>query len=342
MIKKLINSNKIYKRLKLPSILKYYTYSKLTKNYSNEEEFIEDKNKAIEEMLNISYINVLNINFITGESIRYDILSENLFCEKIVPLSYTYNIFNSINYQGIILYNLKQDNKIYYAEYNIKCCDIEKYTMKQILNFPIKRCIKIILINNGNDLFILGKKNANLFDNNLNAFYICNFRIKPIVTEYIVHGEYNITYNNYTVCIQTKKKLMFMNRTVKKDMNICTGFDQIDNIDINNLGQNFVGDDNNLNGNNNNIQDNINEMIEFQENLMNAFGGDMDLIIENLDNLDELNNNLPNLPPLHSSSIFQLNEEGIKSCFLNVLDISQKYFVVLSSKKIRKKNRPLK
>ena len=344
MIKKLINSNRIYKRVKLPSIQKYYTYSKLTKNYSNEEDFIEDKNEAREEKLNISYIDILNINFITGEAIRYNILSEALFCEKIVPLSYTYNIFNSINYQGIILYNLKQDNKIYYAEYNIKFGDIEENTLMKILNFPIKRCIKIILINNGNDLFILGKKNANLFDKNLNAYYICNFRIKPIVTEYIVHGEYNIIFNNYTVCIQTKKKLMFMNRTLKKDMNICSGYDQIDNIDINNLGQNFVGDDNNSNGddNNNNIQNNINEMIEFQENLMNAFGGDMDLIIENLDNLDELNNNLPNLPPLHSSSIFQLNEEGIKSCFLNILDINQKYFVVLSSKTIRKNNRPLK
>ena len=70
---------------------------------------------------------------------------------------------------------------------------------------------------------------------------------------------------------------------------------------------------------------------------MNALGGDMDLLIQNLDNLNNLN-----LPPLHSSTIFQVNEEGIKSHFLNLLNMNDKYFVVLSSKKIKKINNPLK
>ena len=155
----------------------------------------------------------------------------------------------------------------------------------------------------------------------------------------------NIIYNDYTVCIQTKKKLMFMNRIIKKDMNICSGINNIDNIDINNLGQVFIDeennnlDDENNNNNelNNNINDNINHIIEFQNNLINALGGDIDLIIENLDNINNLN-----LPPLHSSSIFQMNEEGTKSNFINIYKISEDYFVILSLKKIKRMNVNLK
>ena len=128
-----------------------------------------------------------------------------------------------------------------------------------------------------------------------------------------------------------------MNRTIKKDVNICSGSDLIDNIDINNLGQEFI-DDNDIENDNNNIQNNnIDNIIAFQNNIMNALGGDMDLLIQNLDNLNNLN-----LPPLHSSTIFQVNEEGIKSHFLNLLNMNDKYFVVLSSKKIKKINNPLK
>ena len=330
IIKKLINSNKIYKRANIPLIGKYYNYSKLTKNYLNEENFLEDKNIATEEKLNALYLDVLNINFVTGEAIRYDIVCENLPCEKIVPLSYSYNVFNSINYQSVILYNLKQDNKLYYGEYNIKFKEIEENTLKQILDFPIKKCIKIILINNGHDLFILGNKTLNIFNLVFNAYYICNFKTKPIITEYKFQGEYNIIYNNYTVCIQTKKKLMFMNRTLKKDMNICSG---LENADANNP------DEIDYNNVNDNIGNNMNDFIQLQENLINAFGGDINLIIDNLDNLDDLN---INLPPLHSSTIFQVNEEGIKSNFLNILNINQNYFIVLSSKKIKKNNSPLK
>ena len=339
IIKQIINCNRIQKRVKMPELDKYYTYTKLTKNYSNEEEFLEDKNHAIEEKLNFSYLDVLNINFITGEIIRYDILSEILHCEKVVPISYNYNLkYNSINFQEIILYNLKQDKKIYYGEYNIKYNEIDEESLIKLIDVPIYNCIKIILINKGIDLFILGKKNNNPFNTSLNAYYIGNFRIKPIVSEYKIHGEYNIIFNDYTICIQTKNKLMFMNRTIKKDVNIFSGKDLVDNIDINNLGQDFIDDNDMENNNNNNIQNNnVDDIIAFQNNIMNALGGDMDLLIENLDNLNNLN-----LPPLHSSTIFQVNEEGIKSHFLNLLNMNDKYFVVLSSKKVKKLNNPLK
>ena len=48
------------------------------------------------------------------------------------------------------------------------------------------------------------------------------------------------------------------------------------------------------------------------------------------------------MPPLHSSSIFKINEEGIKSSFENILKIDEKFFVVLSSKKVKKLNSLLK
>ena len=94
---------------------------------------------------------------------------------------------------------------------------------------------------------------------------------------------------------------------------------------------------NNNNELNNNINDNIDHIIEFQNNLINALGGDIDLVIENLDDINNLN-----LPPLHSSSIFQMNEEGIKSNFINIYKISEDYFVVLSLKKIKRMNVNLK
>ena len=348
------------KRVIINEIKNYYTYSKLTKNYLNQEEFLEDKNNAMEEELEIRYENVLHINFITGEGIRYNINSENLKCEKIVPISYNYNLrYNSTNYQGMIVYNYKNDNKIYYAEYNIQFNELENDSLTLLINEPIINCIKIILINNGNDLFILGKEaNNNFLNDNLNAYYICNFKKKPIVTKYLVNKEYKIIYNNYTICIQNKKKLMFMNRTTKKDFNISPVLNKIDDINLNNLGQAFIDDDinndndnnnnNNINNNNiinninnniinNNINDNIDQIILFQENLLNNFNGDMDLLIENIDNI-----NMANLPPLHSSSIFQVNGVDTKSYFQNILKVNENYFAVLSTKTIKKEQNNLK
>ena len=346
------------KRVIINEIKNYYTYSKLTKNYLNQEEFLEDKNNAMEEELEIRYENVLHINFITGEGIRYNINSENLKCEKIVPISYNYNLrYNSTNYQGMIVYNYKNDNKIYYAEYNIQFNELENDSLTLLINEPIINCVKIILINNGNDLFILGKEtNNNFLNDNLNAYYICNFKKKPIVTKYLVNKEYKIIYNNYTICIQNKKKLMFMNRTTKKDFNISPVLNKIDDINLNNLGQAFIDDDinndndnnNNINNNNiinninnniinNNINDNIDQIILFQENLLNNFNGDMDLLIENIDNI-----NMANLPPLHSSSIFQVNGVDTKSYFQNILKVNENYFAVLSTKTIKKEQNNLK
>ena len=96
-----------------------------------------------------------------------------------------------------------------------------------------------------------------------------------------------------------------------------------------NNNNNIINNNNIFNNNN----DNIEHIIEFQNNLFNALGGDVDLILENLDDLNNLN-----MPPLHSSSIFQMNEEGIKSNFINIYKISEDFFIVSSIKKIKTNN----
>ena len=63
----------------------------------------------------------------------------------------------------------------------------------------------------------------------------------------------------------------------------------------------------------------------------------MDLLIENIDNI-----NMANLPPLHSSSIFQVNGVDTKSYFQNILKVNENYFAVLSTKTIKKEQNNLK
>jgi hypothetical protein len=130
IVNQFINCNEFNKRVDIPEIKKYYQHSKMTKTYLNENQFLEDKNHAVEEILNTSFSNVLNVNFVTGETFKYNITTDNCFCEKITPISYCYNMkYNSsnyFNYQEVILYNLRQDKKIYYAIYNVKCQMIEK------------------------------------------------------------------------------------------------------------------------------------------------------------------------------------------------------------------------
>ena len=335
-------------RFDIPEIKYCYSYKKLTKNFLNEEEYIQDKNHSTEEILKISYSDILNINYIIGKGIKYDISSENCYCEKIVPLTYSYNLkYNSINYQDILLYNFRNDKKIYYAQYNIERNTLESETLKLLINEPINNCDKIILINNGLDLFILSKERINFFKEIYYAYYIYNFRENHVINKYEINDKNNIIYNDYTICIQTKKKLMIINREIKKDINIFPEHNNINNINENNLVQEYVEEDNNIIdnenennnaiNNNNNIQDEINNIIEFQDNLINAFGGDLDEFFENL---DEINNG--NLPPVLSSSVFQVNEQGIKCHFLDTYKIDEKYFVVLSSKKVKKINSLLK
>ena len=75
-----------------------------------------------------------------------------------------------------------------------------------------------------------------------------------------------------------------------------------------------------------------------------AFGGDEQGLFENLNNLEQIANNFNNinLPPLQASSVFQVNEEGIKSNFIDIFKIDENYFIVLLVKIVKKVNIPLK
>jgi hypothetical protein len=326
LVSKLLKCEDFSSRKEIIEIKKYFEYNKLTKNYGSEEEYINDKNHAKEEEVDTSFEDILKINFITGEGIRFNISNEECYCEEIVPLSYSYNLnYNSTSYQDVIIYNYKQDKNLYYALYNIQDKKIETESLMPLIKGKINGILKLVLINNANDLFIIVNKSVEVFKIKKIAYYISNFRVKPLINKYEMDDNYKIIYNDFTICIQTKKRLMFMSRIIKKDMNICKNQSNIDDININNLGQQYadIQENNNLdneeqNGDiiqdNNNIQNEINNIIQLQNNLLEAFGGDEQGLFENLNNLEQIANNFNNinLPPLQASSVFQINEEGIK------------------------------
>ena len=356
LVNKLLKCEDFPSRKDIIEIKKYFEYNKLTKNYSSEEEYINDKNHAKEEEVDTSFEDILKINLITGEGIRFNISNEECFCEEIVLLSYSYNLnYNSTSYQDVIIYNFKQDKNLYYALYNIQDKKIEKESLMPLLNEQINGILKLVLINNANDIFLIVNKNVEVFRIKKIAYYISNFRVKPLIHKYEIDENYKIIYNDFTICIQTKKRLMFMSRIIKKDMNICKNQYNIDDININNLGQqyydiqennNMINEDQNdaIIQDNNNIQNEINNIIQLQNNLIEAFGGDEEGLFENLNNLEQLANNFNNinLPPLQASTIFQVNEEGIKSNFIDIFKIDENYFIVLLVKMVKKANIPLK
>ena len=356
LVSKLLKCEDFSSRKEIIEIKKYFEYNKLTKNYGSEEEYINDKNHAKEEEVDTSFEDILKINFITGEGIRFNISNEECYCEEIVLLSYSYNInYNSTSYQDVIIYNYKQDKNLYYSLYNIQDKKIETESLIPLIKGKINGILKLVLINNANDLFIIVNKSVEVFKIKKIAYYISNFRVKPLINKYEMDDNYKIIYNDFTICIQTKKRLMFMSRIIKKDMNICKNQSNIDDININNLGQQYVDiqENNNMdneeeNGDiiqdNNNIQNEINNIIQLQNNLIEAFGGNEEELFENLNNLEQLANNFNNinLPPLQASSVFQVNEEGIKSNFIDIFKIDENYFIILLVKIMKKTNMPLK
>lgn len=356
LVNQLLKCEDFPQRKDIIEIKKYFEYNKLTKNYGTQEEYINDINHAKEEEIDSSFEDILKINFITGEGIRFNISNEECYCEEIVPLSYSYNIeYNSTNFQDIIIYNFKQDQKLYYALYNIQDKKIETNSLMPLINGKINGILKLVLINNANDLFIIVNKSVEVFKIIKIAYYISNFRVKPLINKYEVDGNYKIIYNDFTICIQTKKRLMFMNRKIKKDMNIYKNNSNIDDIKISNLGQQYadIQENNNLDteeqnndiiqANNNDIQNEINNIIQLQNNLIEAFGGDEEGLFANLNNLEQIVNNIHlHLPPLQASSVFQVNEEGTKSNFIDIFKIDENYFIVLLSKIVKKVNLPLK
>ena len=91
LIQIFINYKKFISLKDLDKPIKFETYPLITKNYLNKEQCIKDKNWPIELKLDQSFLDILNINFVTGKTIAYNILADYCFSEKIVPINYSYN-----------------------------------------------------------------------------------------------------------------------------------------------------------------------------------------------------------------------------------------------------------
>ena len=204
-------------------------YSCLTKNYSNKEEYIKDKNKPKEEILEKSYLDILNINFETGETIFYNILANYFFAEKIVPIYYNYNKSfiidinnNDINYQEILIYNRKNDKNLYYGIYDIKYSNIVIDSLIPILNDDIYEINKLILLNYGKDLFFVGKLKK--LDSNIFCFYMTDFRNGKFIDKYELKesnfDNIEIIYKETDIIIKTEKILYLINSLFKKEQKI--------------------------------------------------------------------------------------------------------------------------
>ena len=139
----------------------------LDKNKMNENKFVSKI-----EIFHSSYLNVINLNLETSDSIVYNILANDCFAQKITPIQFNYNkLSDSINNQEILMYNINNDQSLYYGIYNIsKKCIVENSTIK-LLNGPITK-FKCINLNYGDDLFII----QNILDTSIILYYLSNFR----------------------------------------------------------------------------------------------------------------------------------------------------------------------
>ena len=317
ILNKFLKINKFYNRIIKKERIK--DNSKMTKYYQKIEDYQKNENHSTEEILKASYKNVLKINFQSGDIIIYGIDSENCFAEKIVPLSYSYNLQYDPNiYQDIIIYNFKNDNKIYYGLYNTQLKNINQNSLKLLINEPFQNYLNIILINKGIDLFILTLFNSHI----MKAYYIIDFTENPIINKYEINSDdYWLINNDYIICIQTENKIFFINNKTIKIINIYGIKNNSNSINLNNnTGQ--INNGNNIN---------IDDVIQFQNNLLNEFGGDMNLLIENLNNI-----NIP--PTMNYTHTLQNTVEKLKYKYENILKIDEKFFVSISSKRILKYN----
>ena len=230
IIKKFIESEQLLliNKFQRPPI-KIPNYSFITKNYINEEQYIQDNNIPKELKLENIYLEVLNINFETGDAIIYNILSDYCFSEKIVPIYYNYNNDinindddDKINYQEILLYNRNNDKKIYYGIYHISKAKIVFNSLVELLKDEIIKIDKLILLNNAKDLFLIGETNEN--QKMIYIYYINKFREKKNIDKYeIEKDEFKnselIVKENF-VLIKAKKKLFLFENTSKKEINL--------------------------------------------------------------------------------------------------------------------------
>ena len=144
----------------------------MTKSYSNKNNIISWDKDGTEgeieaEIFDLSYLNIININFETEEAILYNILADFCSAEKISPIQFNHNIIQkSINEQEILIYNIRNDKYLYYGIYNIEKKCIIKNSLIQLVDEKIEN-FKLISLNNGLDIFFIGKTKNEIMKNKI-------------------------------------------------------------------------------------------------------------------------------------------------------------------------------
>jgi len=200
----------------------------LTKSYSNKNNNIAWDKDGTEgeietEIFDLFYLNIININFETEEAILYNILADFCCAEKISPIQFNHNIIQkSVKEQEILIYNIRNDKYLYYGIYNIEKKCIIKNSLIQLVDENIEN-FKLIILNNGLDLFFIGKTKNGMINNKIIYCYLNNFRTKLSYKKYEINGEnYNnleIINNGFNVCIKFKQRLILLSKNIKKEIN---------------------------------------------------------------------------------------------------------------------------
>ena len=307
----------------------YPNYYFMTKNYKNKEQYILDNNEPKNQTFSKFFSGILNVNFETGETINYAINSSCCFSEKISPIYYNYNntICNSINYQEILLYNFKQDHKLYYAVYDINKAKLENKSIIQLLDYPIKNMYNVIILNYTQDLFLIAEQfNGSM----ISCIYISNFRTNKRDEAYIFKlddfKDYDIIYRESDIFIRTKENLYLFNSLFKKEKKIPKG-------SKNEINPNRIISSQLINKSNSVML--RNKCIEIINKM--EFGiSEINKIIMNYRNknikLDEINNYLGNSKV--KDIIFNSKRYSIYYLYRKMIYLNKDYFLLITSKHV--------
>lgn len=338
LIEYFLSNNKLLQIDKKGTIrksIKLFDYNFITKKYKNKQHYIEDKNEPKEEILKDSYSNILNINFETGETIIYDLISKSCRAEFVVPIYYNYyynNEISNINKQEILLYSYHNDKRVYFGIYDVQFKEIMENSLIDLTKTTIKKILKIIILNYGRDLFIIAKSAEKEKDNILLCFFITNFREDMLIENYEIKVEdfnlYSINYKEENIYIKTKNKLFLFNKEGKKEINIKKEITQEINpmnyrsIQIMNLKLKNV----------------YNKNIEILNNMEKGINSIIKILSKNalLIGKVKLDDNIKNYinPYSLDKEIIFSKKYKVEYFFHTMLEIDNDYFLVICSKNI--------
>ena len=339
LINKFMKEEKYYIIPNFEKEKNFCDYSLLTKIYNNKEDFIKDKNEPKELILNDNYKNVLNINFQKGKTLIYNIYADKCLAEKIVPVCYNfYEKEQNIEYQNILLYNYKNDRKLYYGTYDTSLNKLEENSLSVLINENYENIFKILLINNGEDLFIMGKSPED--EKKTDVYFIENFREKE-KKNYKKYDINNITNfelisNQTIICIKTEKKISLISKNNLKEFSLpediisYTNFNNILNNNANNINNNgfinnnFYNNQNNNNPNDYNYNNNINNS-SFNNMSNNFNNNNMNNNNFNNFNTNFINNNMNN-NNMNNNNYYYNNFNYIYNNFNNNYNVNDNNF----------------